>query len=84
MEQRNDLLSLESLEDLRLVAEIVGHEALERRPEVLDDDDTRWRLEQVIERGKAHERAQGRPFLRRIVNARLGRSEHRTLMHQQW
>ena len=84
MERRNDLLSLESLEDLRTVAEIVGQVALERRPEVLDDDATRWRLEQAVERGEARERTQGRPFVRRTVNARLGRGEHRTLMHQQW
>jgi hypothetical protein len=65
------------------MVEIVGQVALERRPEIFDDDETRWRLERAVERSQAREHAQGRPFSRRAVNARLGRGEHRELMHQQ-
>jgi Plasmid pRiA4b ORF-3-like protein len=83
MDRRDDLLSFESLDDLSTMAEIVGQVALDRRADVLDDDETRWRLEQAIERSQARERARGRPFVRRMVNARLGHGEHRTLMHQQ-
>lgn len=36
-----------------------------------------------ILRSQARERAQGKAFSRRIVNARLGEDAHRELMHQQ-
>lgn len=64
--------------------EILRAVVLERRSEVLADDETRWRLEGAVERSKARERAQGRPFSRRSVNARLRKGEHRNLMHQQY
>ncbi len=83
IEHRDDILSLGSREDLATMAEIIGDIARERRLAILDDGETRWRLEQAIERSQARERAQGRPFSRRTVNARLGRGEHRELMHQQ-
>jgi hypothetical protein len=83
MEHRHDILSLDSRGDLTTMAEIIGDIARERRLEILDDEETRWRLEQAIERSQARERAQGQPFSRRTVNARLGRGEHRDLMHQQ-
>ena len=51
--------------------------------ELLDDEDTRWRLEDAVERSKAREYAQGRPFSRRTVSARFRKGEHRDLMHQQ-
>lgn len=79
----DEAASLDALEDLGTMAEILGEVVLERRPELLDDDETRWRLEDAVERGRARERARGRPFSRRTVNARLRRGEHRHLMHQQ-
>ena len=84
MAARNSMLSLDTLEDLETMAEIVGQVALDRRPEVLDEDETRWRLESAVGRSQARERAQGRPFSRRAVNARLRAGEHRDLMHQQY
>jgi hypothetical protein len=56
-------------------SEILREVGLERRPEVLDDE-TRWRLVEAVERGKARERARGRPFSRRAANARLRKGEH--------
>jgi hypothetical protein len=83
MRGRDGMLSLDALDDLDTMVEIVGQVALERRPEIFDDDEMRWRLERAVERSQARERAQGRPFSRRAVNARLGRGEHREFMHQQ-
>lgn len=77
------MLSLEALEDLSTMAEIIGEVALERRPEVLDNEETRWQLEQAVEHSQARERAQRRPFSRRRVNERLRCGEHHDLMHQQ-
>jgi len=48
---------------------------LERRTGLLDDEDTRWRLEEAVERSKAREYTQGRPFSRRTVNACLRKGE---------
>lgn len=83
MEHRDDILSLDSRDDLAIMAGIIDDVARERRLEILDDDETRWQLEQAVERSRARERAQGKPFSRRAVNARLDRGAHRDLMHQQ-
>ena len=83
MAGRNAMLSLDGLEDLDTMAEIIGEVVLERRMELLDDDDTRWRLERAVERSKARERAQGQAFSRRAVNAPFRKGEHFDLMHQQ-
>ena len=37
-----------------------------------------------VERARAREVAQGRPFSRRAVNASLRDDEHHNLMHQQY
>lgn len=76
--------SLDALEDLQTMAGILRQVVLEDRPELLGDQDTRWQLEDALGRSKARERARGRPFSRRSVNARLGKGEHLVLMHQQW
>ena len=83
MAGRNAVLSMDGLEDLDTMAEIIGEVVLKRRMELLDDDDTRWRLERAVERSKARERAQGQAFSRRAVNARFRKGEHLDLMHQQ-
>lgn len=75
------MLSLDALEDLDTMAEIIDQVAIERRPEILDDDETMWRPERAVERSQARERAQGLPFSRRTINGRLRRGEHRDLMH---
>jgi hypothetical protein len=77
------MLSLDALEDRETMAEIIGQVVQERRTDLLDDEETRWRLEQAVERSKAREQAQGRPFSRRTVNARVRNGEHLDLMHQQ-
>ena len=83
MAGRNGVLSLDALKDLDTMAKIIGEVVLERRIELLDDEDTRWRLEQALERSKTRERAQGQAFSRRAVNARFRKGEHLGLMHQQ-
>lgn len=83
MAGRNGMLSVESLEDLDTMTEIIGQIVLERRMHLLNDEGTRWRLEEAVERSKAREHAQGRPFSRRTVNTCLRKGEHLDLMHQQ-
>lgn len=79
----DDASSWEAFEDLQTMAEILNEAVLKNRPEVLDDQDTRWRLEVAVERSKAREDVRGRAFVRRRVNARLRKDEHLALMHQQ-
>ncbi len=83
MAGRDAMLSLDALEDLDTMTEILGQVVLERRTELLDDEDTRWRLEDAVERSQARKQAQGHPFSRRSVNARFRKGEHLDLMHQQ-
>ena len=83
MEHRDDILSLDSRDDLATMAEIIGDITRERRLEILDDAEVRWRLERAIKRSQARERAQGKAFSRRTVNGRLGEGAHCELMHQQ-
>ncbi|MGH7106344.1 MAG: plasmid pRiA4b ORF-3 family protein [Acetobacteraceae bacterium] len=75
--------SLDALEDMDAMVEILRAVVLEGHCEMLQDDETRWRLERAVDRSKARERARGRPFSRQEVNARLHKGEHRDLMHQQ-
>lgn len=80
----DDASSWGALGDLHTMADILGTIVLENRPELLKDQETRWRLEDAVERSKARERVRGRPFVRRTVNAQLRKGEHLVLMHQQW
>ena len=85
MDRRNDSFSLDALNDLDSMVEVLQHVALKDGSKMLAlDQETRWRMEDALERARARERAQGRPFSRRDVNARLRAGEHHTLMHQQW
>ena len=84
MAGRDGMLSLDAPEDLETMAEIIGQVALDRRPEVFDDDETRWRLESAVGRSQARERATGghSPAASQYPSACCG--EHRDLMHQQY
>jgi hypothetical protein len=85
MARRDDWFSRDALEDLDTMVEVLQQVALKDVSELLAlDQDTRWRLEDALERAKAREQAQGRPFSRREVNASLRDGEHYNLMHQQW
>ena len=85
MARRDDRFSFDALEDLDTVVEVMQQVALKDGSEPLAlNQDARWRLEEALERTKAREQAQGRPFSRREVNASLRDGEHHTLMHQQW
>jgi hypothetical protein len=85
MDHRNDWLSFEAFEDLDTMVEVLQAVVEKDDSEVLAlDQETRWRWEDAVERARAREQAQGRPFLRRDVNARLRAGEHHILMHQQW
>jgi hypothetical protein len=76
--------SWEAVEDLETFQEILSRVLSEGRSNVLEDEDTRWRLEQAVDRTRARERARGKPFSRRQVNQALSRGAHRELMHQHY
>jgi hypothetical protein len=82
MTHREDATSWEAIEELGELADVLGEVAISRNAAPLDED-FRWRLERAVEHGKARERFQGRPFVRRSVNARLQKGDHNDLIHQQ-
>jgi hypothetical protein len=84
MESRNSMASMASWEDLQTMVEIAREFLLEERPEVLNDEERRWELEDALERYRAREIARGKPFSRRAVNASFRSGEHLQLMHQQY
>lgn len=85
MARRDDRLSFDALEDLDTMVEVLRQVALKDGSEPLAlDQETRWQLEDALERAKAREEAQGRPFSRREINTSLRDGERRILMHQQW
>lgn len=75
--------SMDALDDLGVIAEVVEQAVIEGRREILDDANTRSRLEDALERADERERWKGRPFSRRAVNADLQRGRHLVLLHQQ-
>lgn len=83
MANRDGIVSMDGLEDLGTMIEIIEGIVLEGRREIFDDEEAMWRLEQAVDRSHARDRARGRPFSRRTVNDRLRRGEYRELMHQQ-
>jgi hypothetical protein len=77
MDHRDDRFSFDALEDLDTMVEVLQQIALKDGSEVLAlDQDTSWRLEDALDRARAREQAQGRPFSRREVNASLRDGEH--------
>jgi hypothetical protein len=85
MDHRDDRFSFDALEDLDTMVDVLQQVALKDGSEVLGlDQETRWRLEDALDRAKAREQARGRPFSRRDVDAGLRDGEHSDLMHQQW
>ena len=85
MDHRDDRFSFDALEDLDTMVEVLQQVALKDGSEAVAlDQEARWRREDALERAKAREQAQGRPFSRRQVNANLRAGEHLNLMHQQW
>ena len=85
MAHRDDGFSFDALENLDTMVEVLRQVALKDGSEPLAlDQETRWRLEDALDRAKAREKARGRPFSRRDVNAGLRGGAHHNLMRQQW
>jgi hypothetical protein len=66
MDHRDDRFSFDALEDLDTMVEVLQQIALKDGSEALAlDQDPSWRLEDALERAKAHAEARERPFSRR-------------------
>jgi len=76
--------SMDALDDLGTMAEIIDQAVIEGRREILDDANTRSRLEDALERAEERERWKGQPFSRQTVNAALRQGQHLVLMHQRY
>ncbi len=60
--RREAWCSMDALDDLGIMAEIVEQAVIEGRREILDDADTRSELEEALERAEEREHWRGRPF----------------------
>lgn len=80
--QREARCSIDALNDLGVLAEIIEKAALEERRDDLDAN-IQSLFEEVVERTEERERWTGRPFSRRTVNSDLRQGRHLILMHQQ-
>jgi hypothetical protein len=76
--------SMDALDDLGTMAEIIDQAVIEGRREILDNVDARSQLEGALERAEERERWRGRPFSRQTVNADLQQGQHLVLMHQRY
>ena len=87
MAARDAGFPFEALEDLDTMAGILGRLVEGDGAMLVSDaigEEERRLLEAAVEQSEARERARGRPFSRRAVNAALRRDEHHALMHQQY
>jgi len=73
----DEAVSVEAFEDWDTLIEFLDWVIREGRTELLKDEETRWRLEQALERIEDREHAPGKPFSRQAVNTRLRQGEHR-------
>jgi hypothetical protein len=62
MRRRDDMLLLEALEDLSAMAEIIGEVALERRPEVRDNEETDGGWSRPSSTARSASALEGGPF----------------------
>ena len=67
----DEAVSVEAFEDWDTLIETLDQVVQEGRPDLLKDEETRWRLEKVLERIEDREHAPGETFSRQAVNVRL-------------
>ena len=84
LERRDAWCSMDALDDLDVMAEIIEGAVIEGRREILDDANACSQLEDALERAEERELWKGRPFSRGAVNAELQQGRHLVLMHQQY
>jgi hypothetical protein len=80
--RREEAFSVEAFDDLGTMARLLKAIVLDGRHELLDNEDTRWELEDAVERARERQPFLAEGFSRREVNARFREDEHRRLMHQ--
>jgi hypothetical protein len=80
--RREEAMSFEAFEDLDTMASLLKAIVLDGRHELLDDEDTRWALEDAVERSRERQPFLADGFSRREVNARFRHDEHRRLVHR--
>jgi hypothetical protein len=80
--RREEALSFAAFEDVDTMARLLKAIVIDGRHELLDDEDTRWELEDAVERSRERQPFLADGFSRREVNARFRQDKHRRLMHQ--
>ena len=81
-ERRAEAFGFGAYEDIDMMVDLLDRIVVQNQPHLLEDDDIRWQLENVLERNRAREPFWPDRFSRRAVNARLHAGEHHVLKHQ--
>jgi hypothetical protein len=83
LDRQREAVGFDAISDLDTMTEVLAEVLRTRTTAALDDPDTRWAFEAVLERMQERESFLPVPFSRRELNERFRRGEHRGLMHQQ-
>jgi hypothetical protein len=78
--RRDEAVGFDALDDLATLAELVEAVATGKEAARPGDPDSRWELEEVVDRIKARQPFLAGSFSRQAVNARLWQDEHRVLI----
>lgn len=81
-DRRREAVGFDALDDIATIARLVEAVVLDTQTGLLDDPDTRWGLEEALDRAKAREPFLADDFSRCTVNQRFRQDEHHVLMHQ--
>lgn len=73
---------MDAIEDIATIADFVDQVVIQKKPDLLKDDDKRWEIQTVLDRCREREAYTSSRFLRGEVNKRLRKNEHIELMHQ--
>ncbi len=81
-DRRREAIGFDALDDIATIARLVEAVVLDTQTGLRDDPDTRWELEEALDRAKARQPFLADDFSRRAVNQRFRQDEHHVLMHQ--
>lgn len=81
--RRHEAVGFEAMDDVATLSGLIEAIMVEKNTGLLDDPDTRWELEEVVDRIRARRPFLADTFSRRAVNRRFRQDEHHVLMHQQ-
>ena len=81
-ERKVEALGIDAYEDIGTLADLLDRIILQNQPHLLEDEEVRWQLEDVLDRNRLRIPFLETRFDRKGVNARLRAGDHHTFKHQ--